>query len=66
MAVLSPATFGSRYTSWAKTSLDAVSRSVKSGIISPAVDPYTYRSNTLYTIGSPEGKAWALMLHATH
>lgn len=67
MAVISPATFGHRYISWAKTSLNAISRRIGSnGVISPAVNPYNYRSNTPYTAGSPEGQAWALMLYAAH
>jgi hypothetical protein len=65
MAVIAPNTFGLTYISWAETSLGAVAKCVSSnGVISPAVDPYSYGSNTPYTTGSPEGQAFAVMMYA--
>jgi hypothetical protein len=65
MAVIAPNTFGKTYISWAETSLSAVAKCVASnGVILPAVDPYSYRSTTPYTTGSPEGQAFAVMMYA--
>jgi rhamnogalacturonyl hydrolase YesR len=65
MAVLAPSVFNSSYLAWAQSSVGAISRNVGAdGVIAPAVNPYSYRSNTPYTAGSPEGQAWALSLYA--
>jgi hypothetical protein len=67
MAVLEPTLFSSTYIAWADTSLNAIAKHVNAaGVVSPAVDPYAYTSQTSYTKGSPEGQAFAVMLYAAH
>ena len=67
MAVLEPTLFSSTYIAWADTSLNAIARHVNAaGVVSPAVDPYAYTSQTPYTKGSPEGQAFTVILYAAH
>lgn len=68
MAILSPSIFNKpNYLTWAAARLAAIAKHVEpSGIVSPAVDPYGYNNGKPYTVGSPEGQAFVVMLYASH
>ncbi|KAF2200188.1 Six-hairpin glycosidase [Delitschia confertaspora ATCC 74209] len=66
MAVLRPTEFGKKHTNWAQKKMEVVDKLIqkKSGIVSPAVNPLNWWDKSPYTVGSPEGQSFVVLLHA--
>lgn len=66
MAVLEPGLFGKRYTDWAITKLEAVSRHIdeETGIVAPVVNSLNEGQRTPLEGVNPEGQAFVVLLYA--
>jgi hypothetical protein len=66
MAVLEPGLFGKRYTDWAITKLEAVSRHIdeETGIVAPVVNSLNEGQRTPLEGINPEGQAFVVLLYA--
>jgi hypothetical protein len=72
MAVLKPAEFGAAHIAWADSirtvlggcDVEGNPHVTSNGTVTPAVNPYSWHSTTPYTIGSPEGNNFVVLMYA--
>ncbi|OTA65213.1 hypothetical protein K449DRAFT_420925 [Hypoxylon sp. EC38] len=66
MAQLEPSTFGQKYTSWADSKREAITKRISSdGLLSPVINPLNWNDRTPAT-KSPEAQSFAVLMFAAY